>query len=136
MTALVTALVVAGAAAGLYFLVIGSGSVLDRAAVEDRVSEILTEDFGIPVDASSVDCPSSMPAQADAKYICSYSATGQSAQAQVTVVNEGQYLVGVVGQGDSGALADPLAENLLDEGPTGWQDLADITSGETSKTDE
>jgi hypothetical protein len=128
VTALITALVVGGAATAFYFMVLNRAPTLDKAAVEKRVEEILRNDFGISVDSGSVLCPHRMSAEAGAKYVCDYATTaGQSADAQITVVNEGQYLVGAVGEGEQGALVDPLAEGSTGEAETFWQDLGGLT---------
>jgi hypothetical protein len=119
LTAVVTALVVGGGAAAAWLL-LGTEKVLDQAKVQDEVQRILVDEFNLPVDDGSVTCPAKMLAAPPNKYVCDYN-EGQG-QAQVTVINEGEYLVGIVGEGESEELVDPLVVTEGDDG-YGWRGL-------------
>jgi hypothetical protein len=128
---------VGGVAVIVYFLTASGGSRLDSAAVEVRVEQILEKDFGIAADSGSVDCPLSMPAEADATYICSYSVDGQSAEIKITMINERQYLVGSASASYAGSVTDPLVENTTGVSGSGWQMFWDIgTVGYSDSDDE
>ncbi|APE34492.1 hypothetical protein BOX37_11600 [Nocardia mangyaensis] len=95
---LVIGLVVAGvlvvaAIIGL-LLVLFASDELDQSAVQDGVSRVLVESYGI-ADVSDVSCPSGQEVKVDATFTCDLKVSGEDKQVTIKVTkDDGTYEVG------------------------------------------
>jgi hypothetical protein len=129
VSVLVTALVVGGGLTAVWFFWLSKGGrPLDQADVERQVAEMLTADFKIEPDESSVTCPSDMVDREQNKYICTYLRAGTEGKVEINLINKGQFTVGLVGEGVPAPIEDPLhtgdspsaGQGWLDYSPEGW----------------
>jgi hypothetical protein len=69
--------------------------MLDRAAVQTGVADVLKQDFGL-ADVEKVECPSDQPARTGTEFECTFSYNAKSYPVAVEVINDqGQYRVGI-----------------------------------------
>lgn len=96
-TVVVTALVTAAVSVTATLLATGAltgPSVLERDALQDGVTGILTDEFALS-DVDDVTCPDGVEAVAGAEFECSFSSGGEDLSVPVEVLNDaGQYRVG------------------------------------------
>ncbi|MGW6621605.1 DUF4333 domain-containing protein [Nocardia sp. NPDC055002] len=75
-------------------LVVFSSDELDNAAVQDGVSRVLKDSYGI-ADVSDVSCPSGQAVEVDATFICDLKVSGEAKKVTVKITKEdGTYEVG------------------------------------------
>lgn len=69
-------------------------TILDQAAVQERVATVLRDDFGL-VEVSEVACPAEQEAVTGTRFDCTFSYQGTEASVPIEVLNDdGQYRIG------------------------------------------